>query len=118
LFIVWQPEQSGRFLSRVFGGTGTLAPSIVKRREALRRMGAASVAAYRRNWGWRDLLQGPSRTILLILPPLVLLGGYLAALVMAAMIAFNFLFLAAILFAVNWTVDFVFRAIARYFVSP
>ena len=53
LFVVWQPDQSGRYLSLVFGGLGTLTPSISRRREALRRMGATSVAIPRRVWGWR-----------------------------------------------------------------
>lgn len=107
LFVVWQPDQRGQHLSRVFGGVGALAPSIARRTEALRRMGANSVAVPRRVRGWRDLLGEPSRTIILTLPPLVLLGGYVAVLTLGAFIAFNFLFLSALLVGVSWAIDFV-----------
>lgn len=115
LFVVWQPDQTGRHLSSVFGGLGTLAPSLGRRREALRRMGATSVAVPRRAWGWRDLLSGPSRTILLVLPPLVLLGVYLAVLTLGAMITVNFLVLGLLLVGLNRLIDLVFSVLVRLF---
>ena len=106
LFAAWLPDPSGKHpLPLVFGGVGTLAPSMAKRREALRRMGAGSVAKARRMWGWKDLLSGPSRTILLLLPAIVILGGGLALLVLASMVAFNFLILSGLLLAIDWAVD-------------
>ena len=115
LFVVWQPEQSGRYQSLVFGGLGTLTPSVSRRREALRRMGATSVAVARRTWQWRDLLTGPSRTILLLLPPLIVLSAYLAVLTLGAMITFNFLFLGLLLLAVNRFFDLALNVIVRLF---
>jgi Zn-dependent protease with chaperone function len=108
LFAAWLPDPSGKHpLPLVFGGVGTLAPSMAKRREALRRMGAGSVAKARRTWGWKDLLSGPSRTLLLLLPAIVIIGGGVALLVLASMIAFNFLILSGLLLAIDWAVDAV-----------
>lgn len=108
LFAAWLPDPNGKHpLPLVFGGVGTLAPSMAKRREALRRMGAGSVAKARRMWGWKDLLSGPSRTLLLLLPAIVIIGGGVALLVLASMIAFNFLILSGLLLAIDWAVDAV-----------
>jgi Zn-dependent protease with chaperone function len=108
LFAAWQPDPSGQHpLPLVFGGVGTLAPSIAKRREALRRMGAASVVKARRMWTWSDLFMGPSGTLLVLFPAIVLIGGAAALLTLAVMIAFNFLFLALLLIGVDWVVQFL-----------
>ena len=62
-----------------------------------------------------NFLSGPSRTIILLLPPLILLSAYLAVLTLGAMITFNFLLLGLLLLALNGLFDLAVNLIGRLF---
>jgi Zn-dependent protease with chaperone function len=106
LFVAWLPDPSGKHrLSLVFGGVGTLSPSIGKRREALRRMGAGSVSRARRQWRWADVFRGPSRTLVVLLPTVVIVVAAGAVMMLALMVAINLLVLGLLILGVDWAVD-------------
>lgn len=106
LFVVWERTAEGKGGSRVFGGIGTLTPSISARRKALARMGAAPLPAGR-SWRWKDYLTGASGTIALMLPMLVLVLAAVGTLALLAMLAANFLFLGLAVVAVQAAFTFL-----------
>jgi Zn-dependent protease with chaperone function len=106
LFVAWLPDPSGKHrLSLVFGGVGTLSPSIAKRREALRRMGAGSVSKANRRWGWADVFRGPSRALVVLLPTVVVVVAVGGVMMLTLMVAINLFVLGLLIVGVDWAID-------------
>jgi Zn-dependent protease with chaperone function len=104
MFVVWQPSDRK---TGAFGSFGWLAPSVDRRRQALRRMGATSVAPTRRIWRARDFVSSNAMAILLPLAGVVVLLPYLAVLTLIALLVFNFLFLGLLLWAIVAGLDLI-----------
>jgi Zn-dependent protease with chaperone function len=106
LFVVWEPvsgQQSGSF-----AGATRITPSVDKRCQALRRMGATSVPTAVRGRGFNDLLSVPGLILLAVLVPLALLMVAALGFVVVALVGLNFVFLGLLLAGLTALIDVAF----------
>lgn len=107
LFVVWEPQKGVRTPGS-FAGVTRIAPSISRRCQALRRMGATSVAVAGQRRGGKDLRSWSGGVALFVLLPLLALMAAAIAGVIVAVVGLNFIFLALLLAGLTALIDLLF----------